>query len=69
MTTRGRITIPKEVREEANLSRGDLVAFEVEGGSLVAYRVTDGGAGYYHGLSETLDEWSSPEDEDAWRDL
>ena len=69
ITTRGRVTIPKEIREEASLSQGDVVAFEVDGGGLVAYRLADGRDSYSPGLSGTLDEWSSTEDEDAWRDL
>lgn len=69
ITARGQTTIPKNIREEANLVEGDVIAFVIEGDHLVVRKVTPGQDDYLQGLSEVLSEWISPEDEEAWRDL
>ncbi|MYK40338.1 MAG: AbrB/MazE/SpoVT family DNA-binding domain-containing protein [Gemmatimonadetes bacterium] len=69
ITSRGQTTIPKRIREAANLREGDVIAFEIEGSHLVVHKVTPGGDDYLQGLSEVMSEWASPEDEEAWRDL
>ena len=69
ITTRGLTTIPKRIREAANLHAGDVIAFEIEDDHLVVRKVTPGQDKYLKGLSKVLGEWSSPEDEEAWRDL
>ncbi len=69
ITSRGQTTIPKRVREAANLNLGDTLSFEVHGNCLVVRKMSPVGNAYLHGLSQTLDEWNSPEDEEAWRDL
>lgn len=70
ITARGQATIPKRVREAAGLAAGDLLSFEVQSDHLVVRKlpVAEDDA-YLHGVSGTLDEWNSPEDEAAWRDL
>ena len=69
ITARGQTTIPKSIRESANLAEGDVIAFEVEGDHLLVYKVVFGRDDYLVGLSKGLSEWNSPEDEEAWRDL
>ena len=69
ITARGQTTIPKSIREEADLREGDLLAFEFAGGHLTVRKVVPGREAYLQALSDTLSEWTSPEDEDAWRDL
>lgn len=69
ITSRGQITIPKRIREATALDEGDVIAFEVEGDHLVVRKVTPGQDNYVLGLSKILNEWVSPEDEEAWRDL
>ena len=69
ITARGQTTIPKSIREAADLREGDVIAFEIEGNRLVAHKVTPGQDDYLRGLSEVLSEWVSPDDEEAWRDL
>ena len=69
ITARGQTTIPKRIREAANLRAGDVIAFEVEGERLVVRKVTRGRDDYLQALSEVMSEWSSPEDDEAWRDL
>ncbi len=69
ITARGQTTIPKSIREAANLHEGDVLAFEIEGNHLVVHKVMPGRDDYLQGLSEVLSEWASPEDEEVWRDL
>ena len=69
VTARGQTTIPKKIRDEAGLTEGDMLAFEVAGNHLIVRKIVPTPDGYLHGISETLSEWSSPEDEEAWRDL
>ena len=56
ITARGQTTIPKGVREAANLHEGDTLAFKVEGDHVVIRKVTSRRDDYLHGLSEALEE-------------
>lgn len=69
ITARGQTTIPKTIRDAAGLREGDVLAFEVEGDHLVVRKLTPGQDDYLRGLSKTMTEWTSAEDEAAWRDL
>ena len=69
ITARGQTTIPKRIRDEVGLRDSDVISFEVEDDHLIVRKVTRAQDDYLHGLSRTMDEWASPEDEDAWRDL
>ena len=69
ITSRGQTTIPKLIREAAALRQGDLIAFELAGDHVVVRKVFPERGDYLHGVSETMDEWATPEDEDAWGDL
>ena len=62
ITARGQTTIPKSIREAANLHEG-------EGDHVVIRKVTSRRDDYLYDLSEVLGEWVSSEDEEAWRDL
>lgn len=69
ITSRGRITIPKSIREAANLHEGDVIAFEIEGDRLVLRKAVPDRGDYLHSFGEAMSEWLSPEDEETWRDL
>ena len=69
VTSRGRTTIPKTVREACGIRSGDRLAFTVEGEHVVLRKVPAREAVNLRGLEGTLDEWLSPEDEAAYRDL
>lgn len=68
ITSKGQMTIPKKVREAARLKSGDVVALEVEGDRVLMRKIV-GDDEYLAAVQATLDEWSSSEDEDAWRNL
>lgn len=72
LTTKCQATIPALVREALGVGPGDRIAFEIdegEGGvTLRKARPLD--LAYAEALEGTLaDEWLSPEDEEAYRDL
>ena len=69
VTASGKTTIPKSIREAAGLYAGDVLAFETEGEHVVVRKVEEGRDDHLQGLSVTMSEWVSPEDEEAWRDL
>jgi len=69
ITSKGQMTIPKRIRDTAHLKSGDVVALDVEDGRIVMRKVTPTDSPYLQSVQDTLSEWSSSEDEAAWRDL
>jgi AbrB family looped-hinge helix DNA binding protein len=69
ITTKGQMTIPKRIREAAGLETGDVVAFEAEGGRVSFRKIASGEEAQLNGAHGSLEEWNSPEDNDAWRAL
>ncbi|MCP5142933.1 MAG: AbrB/MazE/SpoVT family DNA-binding domain-containing protein [Chromatiales bacterium] len=69
LTSKGQTTIPKTLREALGLHAGDVLSFEAEGDHLVLRKLRDPGDQYLNAVAETLGEWASSEDEEAWRDL
>jgi antitoxin PrlF len=69
LSSKGQVTIPKKVREVLGATPGDLIAYEVKGNVVTVKRVSPFDAAYHAALSQTLDEWATAEDEEAFRDL
>ena len=69
ISTRGQTTIPKSIREAAGLYVGDTLAFETDGEQVVVRKVCQGRNDAAQDVSEAMNEWTSAEDEEAWRDL
>ena len=69
ITSKGQMTIPKAARDAVRLVEGDWVIVEVEADRLVVRKIADQRDPYLLGLETSLEEWDSPEDEAAWRDL
>lgn len=69
IAARGQTTIPKRRREAAGLREDDLVAFDRSGDHFVLRKVEIAPEPSRDGVFRMMDEWGSPEDEDAWRDL
>ena len=69
MTSRGQITIPKRIREITDLHEGDALGFDYHDGKLTLFKLPVHKDEYLQGASDLMDEWLSPEDEKAWRDL
>ncbi len=69
LTSKGQATIPAEVRRSLTLKAGDRVAFEIVGNKVILKKALPVDYDYHHALSQTLSEWDSPEDDEAYRDL
>ena len=63
------MTIPKKVRESLRASPGDFIEYKMQDDVVLLRRVEPFDRAFHAALSETLTEWSSPEDEEAFRDL
>ena len=69
VSSKGQVTIPKEVRDRLQARPGDLIEYEIQGNVVVLRRAEPFDGAFHAALSDTLTEWSSPEDEKAFRDL
>ena len=69
ITSKGQMTIPKRIRDAAHLTSGDVLVLDVEDGRVTMRKLQTGEDSYLKGVQETLQEWNSPEDNDAWSDL
>ena len=69
LTTKGQMTVPKRIREAAGLREGDVVVLNVADGVVTFRKMSQSVDPYLAGVEETLVEWNSPEDDEAWRDL
>jgi len=69
ISQKGQVTIPKKIREALRAKPGDMIEYEVQGNIVVLRRAGPFDRAFHAALSDTLTEWSSPEDEEAFRDL
>ena len=69
LTSKGQVTVPKEVREELKLKAGDMLSYEVNGNIVYLRKVQRFDRAWHGALSGALEEWNTPEDEEAFRDL
>ncbi|MCX8085867.1 MAG: type II toxin-antitoxin system PrlF family antitoxin [Rhodocyclaceae bacterium] len=70
ITAKGQTTIPQDVRAALQVGPGDLIAWEVgTDGTAIVRRVQPLDLDYLRAIEGTLSEWSSPADEEAYRDL
>lgn len=69
LTTKGQATIPVEVRRALRLQAGDRVAFELKNGKVTVRRADSLDRAFLKLGEMAFEEWNSPEDEAAFRDL
>ena len=69
LSRKGQVTIPKAVRAKLRAQPGDILLYEVRDNTVTLRRLEPFDAEFHAALSQTLDEWSTPEDEGAFRDL
>lgn len=69
LTTKGQATIPAEVRRALGLRSGDRVVFEMKRGKVSIRKAARLDRHFQMLADEAFSEWSSAEDEDAFRDL
>ncbi|HEY2445320.1 MAG TPA: AbrB/MazE/SpoVT family DNA-binding domain-containing protein [Rhizomicrobium sp.] len=69
LTSKGQATIPVEVRRALNLAAGDRVAFRVANGKVTLRKADVLDQAFLKLAEAAFEEWNSPEDEAAFRDL
>ena len=70
LSSKGQVTIPKEVRDNLGLNPGDFVTYDLTNDdAVILRRVEPYDAAYHLAVSDTLEEWGSKEDDEAFRDL
>lgn len=69
LSAKGQVTIPKKVRDTLGLVPGDQVGYRLRGDKVVLFRIEPFDAAFHTTVGDTLEEWASPQDEEAFRDL
>ena len=69
VTQKGQTTIPIEIRQKLDIHSGDKVGFECIGNKIYIKKISPLDYAYHKALEGTLTEWSSAEDDDAFKDL
>lgn len=70
LTTKSQATIPEKIRNILNLKPGDSVAFEMgENNKVFIRKATPIDFEFAYAVEATLTEWTSKNDEEAYRDL
>ena len=69
LSNKGQVTVPKKVRDAIGVRPGDIVAYELADGIVTLRRVAPLDMAFHAGVEQTLGEWASPEDEEAFDGL
>jgi len=69
ITAKGQVTVPKAIREALGLRQGDQLRWDLEDGGVRVRLVSPLDLTYLRGVEAGLQEWTSPEDEQAFADL
>jgi len=69
ITSKGQTTIPASIRKAAKFKNGDTLLFEMKEDYVMLKKITLPSDDYLKSISAMLNEWNSPEDEEAWREL
>lgn len=69
LTTKYQATVPTSVRKVLQLKAGDMVRFEIEGNEVRLRRATPLDFAITQAIEGTLAEWSSEQDDQAFKAL
>lgn len=70
LTSKSQATIPGRIRKKLGLKAGDSVAFKLHEGLIYLQKARPVDHAFADAVGETLqDEWDSPADQRAYRDL
>ncbi|RLL50509.1 AbrB family transcriptional regulator [Mariprofundus sp. EBB-1] len=69
LTQKYQTTIPAPVRKLLHLQAGDAVAFDIEDNVVHLRKARSIDLAFTQSLEGTLNEWNSPADEEAYREL
>jgi AbrB family looped-hinge helix DNA binding protein len=69
LTSKGQATIPARIRIKLGLKPGDKIIFKIHDHEAIISKAEPVDYLYHAALSATLEEWDSPEDDEAYDDL
>lgn len=69
LTSKYQATIPADIRKYLALQAGDTVAFEIRDDGVFLSKMIPLDMEHLAATAETLSEWASPEDDEAYADL
>lgn len=69
LSSKAQVTLPRKVREALGAKTGDTIVYEVKDNMVTLRRLDPFDAAFHRALSNTLDEWATEEDEEAFSDL
>lgn len=69
ISIKGQVTIPASIRKAMGVKPGDLIAYKLQGKTVKLEKIEPFDAAYHSAITETLEEWNSPEDDEAFNDL
>ena len=69
ISIKGQITIPAKIRRAMGIKPGNLIAYELQGKTVKLKKIEPFDTAYHAAIAETLEEWQSPEDDEAFNDL
>jgi AbrB family looped-hinge helix DNA binding protein len=69
VSSKNQVTLPKEVRDRLGIGPGDTVLYDIVDEKVILHKVEPFDRQFHSALGRTLQEWSSSEDEEAFRDL
>ncbi|MGO9060222.1 MAG: AbrB/MazE/SpoVT family DNA-binding domain-containing protein [Candidatus Binataceae bacterium] len=70
LTSKGQATVPVSVRRKLHLKPGDIVVFEESESGIIQVRKAEPlDIEFLSALENTLSEWNSPNDDEAYDDL
>ena len=69
ITSKGQVTLPKEVRKSLGVVAGDRLVYELEGNTVRLRKAEPFHAAWHEAIASTLEEWNSPQDDEAFSGL
>lgn len=69
VTSKYQATIPTNIRKFLHLKQGDKVAFQIKNDKVVLKKLKTPDIEYLQSMSDTLSEWNSTEDDEAYDNL
>ncbi len=69
LTSKYQATVPREVRKVLDLKQGDRLKFEIKNDVVILKKALPPDLDYLRSLNDSLSEWNSSDDDDAYRDL
>ena len=69
ITKKFQTTIPAKVRKILGLTQGDRLGFDIQDGNVIIQKASPLDVAFAKSVEQTLSEWTSAEDEEAYHDL